>query len=58
MSNKKKLLIVIGAVIIVGVIIALNVLPKKEGQEVEVCILHIDADHQRLGLSLHPTYEE
>lgn len=29
-----------------------------EGQEVEVCILHIDADHQRLGLSLHPTYEE
>lgn len=39
MSKKKKLLIVIGVVVIIGVIIALNVLPKKEGQEVEVAVV-------------------
>jgi small subunit ribosomal protein S1 len=29
-----------------------------EGQEVEVCILHIDSPQQRLGLSLHSAGEE
>jgi HlyD family secretion protein len=34
--TKKKILIGVGVIIVVGVIVALNVLPKKDGQEVEV----------------------
>ena len=30
----------------------------SEGQEVEVCILHIDSNQQRLGLSLHSKNED
>lgn len=37
--TKKKIFIAVGIIIVIGVIIALNVLPKKEGQEVEVTVV-------------------
>ncbi len=37
--SKKKLLIGIGIVVIIGVIVALNIMPKKAGQEVEVAVV-------------------
>ena len=37
--TKKKLLIGIGIIVIIGVIIALNMLPQKKGQEVEVTVV-------------------
>jgi len=37
--TKKKIFIAAGIIVIIGVIIALNMLPKKEGQEVEVTVV-------------------